>query len=192
MALSLFHNILQSTDDYHATQDGSHLLSVFASSDIESLSLSSCGGHVRTAFAWPEGFNSLRWRLACQNLRGDACNHTAVHEGKQSILIVVPTPLLYQWRRVIEDKFTMPLVRDGQPECSWWKHRYRQHKCLFARWNYSDHLRLRHRTSWQYRPDKVRYHGLWGSAPFAARFIQAKIRAQRQFVTQQEIPINFS
>lgn len=37
------------------------------------------------------------------------------YEGKQNILIVVPMPLLYQWKRIIEEKFTVPLfIVDSQ------------------------------------------------------------------------------
>jgi len=115
MAASPFHAYYKARMLSGYSQDGSRLLPVFASSDIE---------------IYPYQIAAAMFALHSPYLKGAIlCDEGSLgktyeamlviaqlwHEGKQNILIVVPTPLLYQWQRIIEDKFTVPLfIVDSQ------------------------------------------------------------------------------
>ena len=109
MALSPFHALYKARKLSSYAFGRDRLVPVFASSDIE---------------AYPYQIAAALFALRSPYLKGAIlCDEGSLgktyeamlvitqmwYEGKQKILIVVPTPLLYQWMKIIEDKFSVPL-----------------------------------------------------------------------------------
>lgn len=109
MASSPFHAYYKARCLSCYSQSNDRLLPVFASSNIE---------------AYPFQIAAAMFALRSPYLKGAIlCDEGSLgktyeamlvvaqmwHEGKQNILIVVPTPLFYQWKRTIVEKFTVPL-----------------------------------------------------------------------------------
>lgn len=115
MALSPFHAFYKARQLSNYAYGKNKLLPVFASSDID---------------AYPYQIAAAYFVLRSPYLKGAIlCDEGSLgktyeamlviaqmwYEGKQNILLVVPTPLLYQWQKIIEEKFTVPLfVIDNQ------------------------------------------------------------------------------
>lgn len=109
MALSPFHVLYKARKLSNYAFGRDRLVPAFASSDIE---------------AYPFQIAAALFALRSPYLKGAIlCDEGSLgktyeamlvitqiwYEGKQKILIVVPTPLVYQWMKIIEDKFSVPL-----------------------------------------------------------------------------------
>lgn len=115
MALSPYHAFYKARQLSGLAYGKDKLMPVFASSDIE---------------VYPYQIGAAYFALRSPYLKGVVlCDEGSLgktyeamlviaqmwYGGKQNILIVVPTPLLYQWKKIIEEKFTVPLfVVDSQ------------------------------------------------------------------------------
>ncbi|WP_394027417.1 DEAD/DEAH box helicase [Desulfovibrio falkowii] len=110
MALTPFHALYKARELSAYAYGRNKLLPVFASSDIE---------------AYPYQIAAARFALRSPYLKGAIlCDEGSLgktyeamlvaaqlwYEGKERILLVVPTPLLGQWAEILESRFTVPFV----------------------------------------------------------------------------------
>ena len=110
MSLSPFHALYIARDLLSYARDADRLIPAYASSDIE---------------VYPYQIAAAMFALRSPYLKGAIlCDEGSLgktyeallvitqlwHEGKEKILLVVPTPLLMQWVQIMDDHFSVPYI----------------------------------------------------------------------------------